>query len=651
MRNPHHSRTKAPTRGRRRAGASRQPPTPVIGTFRPHPRGAGVVEFADTGARGYVLPGAPNLLDGDTVLAEISPDRGDRIPGGRITLVRRSTRMLAGQAEEQDGRLVLRVDPHLGHGVWPLLGPASPGDSVIAELTEDDAAARVLRAWPDPAEPEALRARVLVRNRIPASPPRLPPEPARPPYGGAAPASGPPQGRRDLRHLTVFTIDADHSRDLDDALSVAPAAEDGAIRVLVHIADVTAHVPAGSVLDEQARDVATSVYLPGWTRPMLPAELSEDRLSLLPGQDRDVLTVEMRVDQTGDITATDIYPAVIRSRRRLNYGVAARILTEADPEAADPEIVEALRWLRTAGARLGLRRSRRGGLEAWRIDHDADGGRSRHEASHLLIERLMVATNEAVAAWLIARGMPGVFRTHPAPGPEATAELEAFCRAAGYLPAFGGQITPLGLAGLAAQLDASPGDKAAAGIWDVLLSRLGRARYRPAPEPHFGLASQAYLHFTSPLRRYADMAVHRIVHAFLAGERDPARFPSGTELEALCHHLTGASARAAAAEAQMRRALKLVELGAAGDGTFSGRVSKVSGNGLLVRLDGHGLTGLISSRDAARHGVRHSLGQRIWVRVKNADPMAGELDLLPAPDPGGVRPPGTGDTGPRHSGS
>jgi ribonuclease R len=388
---------------------------------------------------------------------------------------------------------------------------------------------------------------------------------------------------------------------------------------------------------------------------MLPHRLSDDLLSLVPGADRDALTVEMRIAADGEITAADVYASRIRSDVRLSYETAADVLAGLPADGVPAPVVETLRWLRTAGARLGVQRLRRGGVEARRVEPElsvevVEGVAEQVVATpsgpaNLLIERLMVAANESVAGWLVDRGLPGVFRVHPSPGPDAAVALEAFCAAAGYHPGFGRTLTPLGLSALSSQLDAAADDTAAA-VWDVLLGFLGRASYTPDAGQHFGLASPGYVHFTSPLRRYADLTVHRVVHAFLAGEREPSAYPTHGELAELCAHLDASTRTAAMAERQMRKALWLVTLArqvAEDPGTrFPGRVTGVGPKGLFVTLDGSHVSGMVTVRslpgrgwresgdglslvDGAGH--RHGYGDAVLVQVDSADVESGQLEL------------------------
>lgn len=596
------------------------------------------------------------LLDGDHVQATFVVEEDGRATATEVVLVQRTRGQLFGVVEEG---LLLRVDPHVAASRWKLEGRVEDlpvGVAVLADIT-GDRTADPLDEWEDPLDVDTLLERIRVRHLIEADHPAAALAEAesladKSVRRGRGTATAP---RRDLRSLPTFTIDAPSSRDLDDALSVFGADSDGGIRVCVHIADVAAHVRPGTALDTEARRTGTSLYLPGWTRPMLPSRLSEDALSLVPDVDRDALTVEMRIASDGTVTAADIYTSQIRSDIRLSYETAAEVLAGRTPDDVPTDVIEALRWLRTAAARLGVQRLRRGGVEARRVEPDLtvavvhgiaeQVAATPSNPANLLIERLMVAANESVAAWLIDRGLPGVFRVHPAPGANAAAALETFCAAAGFHPGFGSVLTPLDLAALSAQLDAAA-DETSAAVWDVLLGFLGRATYEPEAGRHFGLASDGYVHFTSPLRRYADLLVHRAVHSFLAGHRDLADYPEGGDLRAVCAHLNAVTRMGAVAERQMRKMLWLVALGRQVEedpsATFRGRVTGVGAKGAFVTLDSSHVTGMVQSRDLPgtawkespdglaltnARGARLGYGDAVVVRVASADVEAGQLEL------------------------
>ena len=479
-----------------------------------HPRGFGFVEL-DNGVTAFIPP--PDLLwflKDDRVEAELVTANDGRFNATNVRLVRRVREQVFGTITERKGRPHVRVDREISNADWPIVGDApAAGTHVVAALEGNEL--RIVRVV-EPAD--ASLARVIVRYAI------------RDEYAKDALAETPPpvtmDGRRDLRAIPTITIDAPSSRDLDDALSVFPAAPDGAIRLLVSIADVDALVPEGSALDREARIRGTSVYLAGRVIPMLPPSLSEDALSLLPSVDRPAMTAELRIDPEGRVHAIDVYASMIRSHARLDYDGVAAFLDQGDTAGIPEPVRETLRWLRTAAARIAVTRHARGGVSLLREEayitvdeitrEPTTIGARTNTTAHTLVERLMVSANEAVARWLVDRGLPGVFRVHDAPASNKVDSLAAWAGNFGFAAGFGKELTPLGLAAFEEQFASTP---IAPAVSNVLGRALGPARYTVHPSVHFGLAAPLYLHFTSPIRRYADLAVHRIVKAFLAGRR------------------------------------------------------------------------------------------------------------------------------------
>ncbi len=581
-----------------------------------HARGFGFVEL-DSGETAFVPP--PDLLwflQDDRVEARVVEGADGRLTATEIRLVSRARPEVFGSIVSRHGRPHVRVDREVGNADWPLVGDAPPEGSFVVAAIEDRAL-RALRTI-DPAD--ASLERVIVRYGI------------RQEYSPESLAETPPavsmEGRRDLRAVPTITIDAPSSRDLDDALSVFPAAPDGAIRVLVSIADVDAMVPAGSALDREARVRGTSVYLAGRVIPMLPRALSEDALSLLPGVDRPAMTAELRIDPEGSVRAIDVYPSMIRSHARLDYDGVAAFLDQGDSSAIPAPVRDCVRWLRAAAARIAVTRRARGGVSLLReeayitLDEQTREpmqiGARTNTSAHTLIERLMVAANEAVARWLVDRGLPGVFRVHDAPDARSVGILAAWAHNFGFEPGFGPELTPLGLSAFEEQFATS---SIAPAVSNVLGRALGPARYTVHPSLHFGLAAPLYLHFTSPIRRYADLAVHRIVKAFLAGRRD---LHAGDEaLEALAVDLNKLARRAAKAENERVRMLAArLFAGRVGE-TFRGNVVALKPFGLVVQLVGMAVTGTVATESRA-----HSIGDSLDVRVSSTNEDLGRIDLV-----------------------
>jgi ribonuclease R len=343
--------------------------------------------------------------------------------------------------------------------------------------------------------------------------------------------------RRDLRELATFTIDPSSARDFDDAISAEAIGEGGTagIRVWVHIADVAAHVPEGSQLDREARRRATSVYVPGAVEPMLPHALSSDACSLRPGVERAAVTVELEL-HGASVRSAAFYRSLIRSDERLDYDRVDRIF--AGQERAAEPWGEPLRAARRAAAALAREREQGGALVVDSAEpeftFDQHGhvidvkGRVQSE-SHRLIEHLMIAANEAVAALLAKRSVPCLYRVHERPEParierlvEQLAALEvptpplpeplSSTQAAELLGAISRRVED--------HLQRSGHGRAALG--SLVLRSLKQAYYSPKNLGHAGLHSSAYCHFTSPIRRYPDIVCHRaLLSAIGSGEREP----------------------------------------------------------------------------------------------------------------------------------
>jgi len=494
--------------------------TRLRGTVRVHPRGFGfLVPEHDEGRSAFIAPPDLNpLLEGDRVEAEVRISPDGRASASSCRLLERPRKRVFGKVVTHHGALHVKVDREVANRDWPLdttKNPAvRPGAMVIAAVVGDHV---TFESCLDPSSDPAIE-RIVVRHDLPAEFPVAVLDEAE----SVEEAPIRQVARRDLRELPTVTVDAAASRDLDDAISALPADAEGALRLLVSISDVAAWVSAGSALDVEAFHRATSVYLPDRVLPMLPPSLSEDGLSLLPESDRTAITVELRITPEGEIPSVDIYRSRIRSDRRLSYDQAAAFVDDGVLETENEALREMLGWCRTAWARLSQARARRGGLETAReearVGLDPHTGRptvltpQATSTAHEMIERFMVAANEAVAGWLEARGVPCPFRVHDEPNESAVRRMAAMATNFGFLPGFGSRLTPLALAALERQIRNASATPA---IVAVMNKALGPARYSVQPSLHFGLATSRYVHFTSPIRRYADLLVHRAVSGYL----------------------------------------------------------------------------------------------------------------------------------------
>jgi ribonuclease R len=350
------------------------------------------------------------------------------------------------------------------------------------------------------------------------------------------------RGRRDLRGLTTFTVDPITARDFDDAIS-AERIEDGGVRVWVHIADVSAHVPEGSLVDREARRRATSVYVPGAVEPMLPEALSNGACSLVPGHDRLAVTVELEL-HGAEVRRTAFYRSLISSDVRLDYERVDRIFAGQEP--AGELWREPLRAAREAAAALEREREQGGALvvdsEEPEFSFDEEGnvsevrGRVQTE-SHRLIEHLMIAANEAVARELQQRGVPCLYRVHERPDPERVERLiDQLASLEVPTPPLPEHVSASQAAELVGVISKRVDEhvrrtgRGRIALSSLVLRSLKQAYYSPENLGHAGLHSASYCHFTSPIRRYPDIVCHR---ALLSAVGGPESAPRAGELAEL----------------------------------------------------------------------------------------------------------------------
>jgi ribonuclease R len=515
-------------------------------------------------------------------------------------------------------------------------GEAGPGDLAVVRVGRGRA--KLERVLGPARSIEAALEGLLVHTGA-----RQPAEPYEPPQPGV-------EGRVDLRDQLAFTIDPETAEDFDDALSVRREAD--GVRAWVHIADVSHFVPAGTPLDRGAARRANSTYVPGRVAPMLPPELADDLCSLRPGVDRLCVTVEL--PPGGDPL---FYRSVIRSRARLTYGQAER-------REAEPDVAAALELAGAHSAELRRRRFARGALRIESTEiafaFDGEGGvesadREGEPDAHALVEELMIVANEAVAALLAGRRREALFRVHERPDPHAVALLVAKLAALDVPTPPAPEPTSL-TASEAARLAAEVGERVTAYVAQsgrgreafpaLVLRALKQARYDPRNLGHSGLASRAYCHFTSPIRRYPDLVCHRA----LLRELGAADEPEPDDLAGIAEHASAREREAAEVE-HLADGLCLAWLlerrlfEAGWEAVFEGEVIGVIGSGLFVRF-GDVFEGYLPARklrgdyfelnDTAtalagrRTGRTHRLGDRIEVVVEEIRRAEGKVELTPA---------------------
>ena len=452
------------------------------------------------------------------------------------------------------------------------------------------------------------------------------------------------KARKDLRGMPLVTIDGADARDFDDAVFAVPRRNGW--RLVVAIADVAHYVKTGSALDREARERGNSVYLPDRVVPMLPEKLSNGICSLVPREDRLAMVCDMRVSRQGRVTGHEFHEAVIRSHARLTYTEVGRFLEGGRLQVED-DVAASLGALHDVYGALKSRRDERGALDLdtreTSIELD-DGGMptaiepvERNDA-HRLIEEAMIAANVAAASHLESRkdgtdgSPPPVYRVHEPPAPEKIEALALALRLVGErLP--NTSPTPAELSAVLAR--ARQKSSWPSWIWEILVLRsLAQARYEPRRLGHFGLALSTYAHFTSPIRRYADLLIHRM----LKGER-----LSLDDLDAAAAHISMTERRAEDAERAVDAWLKCVYVEGHIGGTFSGTVASVVEFGLFVELDGLFVQGLLHISKlgseyyhyapesmtlvAERSGARFALGDRLEIVIEEVSVATGRIDL------------------------
>jgi ribonuclease R len=472
-------------------------------------------------------------------------------------------------------------------------------------------------------------------------------------------AEGSDLRRRDLTDLPTFTIDPATARDFDDAIS-ARREEDG-LRVWVHIADVAAHVRPGTPLDREARRRGNSTYAPGVVEPMLPRALSEDACSLAPDVERLAVTAEIELGPSGTPRGASFYRSRIRSRARLDYDQLDLIF--AGRGSAPAAVAEPLAIAREAAAALGKHRGAtsldvESSEPEFRFDGagNVSGARSVSQTeSHRLIERLMILTNEQVAQLLERKRAPTVYRVHAQPDPQRIGRLIEQLGALGVpTPALGQGLAPGQAGQVAAEASRLVIEEAARrghgreAYTSLVLRSLMQAQYSDRNGGHAGLGSPAYCHFTSPIRRYPDLLVHRALLATLGEGEEAPRASEAREVAWHCSESERESARIerdaddVCASYLLRR-----ELDQRGEELeFEGEVSGVIRAGAFVAFGGElgdAYEGFVPARTmgverfelnetetalAGREsGTTLRLGDPISVRVSDVAPARGRVDL------------------------
>jgi ribonuclease R len=627
----------------------------VTGTIQGHPDGFGFLVPDKGGDDLFLSPREMHkVLHGDRVTAKRSGfDRRGRPEAEIVDVLEHANRELVGRIHEERG--VWFVEAENRRINQDLLVPpgerggAQPGQVVVVEIVDQpsargEAIARVKEVLGSATDPGIEIEIALRKHALPfewsvaakRQAQRLPAE--------VRPADR--KGRTDLTALPLVTIDGETAKDFDDA--VYCEADGRGFRLIVAIADVGHYVRDGDALDADARERGTSVYFPRRVIPMLPEALSNELCSLKPDVDRLCMACDMRIDGRGTIKSYAFYPALMHSRARLTYTDVYAWLT--DPVAAKGARARALLphlgQLHTLYKVLFAARERRGAIDfdttELALQFDTDGKilqivpAPRNDA-HRLIEECMLAANVCAANFLTEHEQAALYRVHEGPPPDKLAVLREFLAGSGLSLTGGDTPTAMDYAALIDRIRERP-DFAL--LQTVLLRSLSQAQYSPDNVGHFGLAYDAYAHFTSPIRRYPDLLVHRAIKAVLAGGRYT---PNGASWAELGVHCSQTERRADDASRDVLQWLKCHYMKEKLGETFAGTISGVASFGIFVTLDGLDIDGLVHVTELPRDyfhfdAVRHALvgertgrvfqlAGRVSVKVARVDLERAKIDF------------------------
>lgn len=641
-----------------------EPGGTVFGKFRSNPRGFGFVIPDSPHLHGdlYVPKGcSKGAMTGDTVRARMRK-RGKRAgkmlyEGQIVEIVARGDSRFVGELQRELGQWFVRPDGNTFHG--PIFvgdvgaKHAKAGDQVVVEITEYPSPGRdtrgvIVEVLGKRGEPSVDLLSIIRQYGLPSEFSEEVLADARRVAADYDPEAE-AKHREDLRELTVITIDPETARDFDDAISLT-AQPGGKVELGVHIADVAHFVASGGVLDKEARDRSNSAYFPNHVIPMLPETLSNSLCSLQEGQPRLAKSAFITYDKNGKVISERFANVVIHSAKRLTYQDATNILGGRS-RGYDRRVVALLRDMERLAKLIQKRRIRNGmlvlSLPEVDVVLDDDGtvvGVKPEDTafSHTIIEMFMVEANEAVGRLLTDLGVPNLRRIHPEPEEQTVESLGRFLNALGLKAPK--SVDRKNLQKLLREVVGGPSEYA---VNLAVLRSMQRAVYSPKQVGHFALASEDYVHFTSPIRRYPDLTIHRLLDAYLRGtlgkRKGRKHCPTVAALDALGDLCSTNERRAEDAERELKLLyiLRLLEkrLGDA----FEGIVTGVTNFGLFVQLPEYLVEGLLRFSDlpddwwevdadsgcvvGGRTGRRITIGDRLAVTVAAIDLVTRKVDL------------------------
>jgi ribonuclease R len=637
----------------------------VVGRLNTNPSGFGFVvpENAPPGERADIYIAAHNLTEamhGDRVVARIERHTEKGAEGRIIRILQRSQETVVGRYETDDAGLgyVVPFDRRVLTDIHVPTGQSSsaePGEMVVVEITRWPTATRgpvgrvvevlgrvdepgvdtqiIIRKFgiPDTHSAEAVQEAVRMGTEVKERDIR---------------------GRTDFRSVTTVTIDGEHARDFDDAITIERL-NNGNYWLGVHIADVSHYVREGSALDEEAYDRGTSVYFPERAVHMFPAELATGLCSLNPHVDRLVQSCLMEVDRRGNVVRYELHDGVINSDARMTYTAVNAILTDRDPDTTREyhQLVPMFETMHELFEILHQRRRRRGSIDfdlpeaeviLTEFGQIEDIVASERNVAHRIIEEFMLLANETVAAHLVQHDVPALHRVHEAPDIKKVEDFEAFVTTLGYsLAASGHTLKPKHFQKLIDRIKGTPEERP---ISALMLRTMQKARYDAVSLGHFGLAADDYTHFTSPIRRYPDLVVHRMLRESRRGPiSDARRDELEDELPEMARHTSEMERRADEAERELVQWKKVRFMADKVGDEYEGYVTGVAPYGLFIELIEHYVEGLVHISSMADDYYRfveqkhilygentkkvYRLGDKVLVQVVRVDMERRQVDL------------------------
>jgi ribonuclease R len=636
----------------------------VVGRLSTNPRGFGFVvpEHVDGHERRDIFVAGTNLLEamhGDRVVARVERETPKGLEGRIIRILERGNATVVGRFESDAGGLgyVVPFDKRVLTDVHVPTGQSSSaetGEMVLVEITRWPTATRgpvgrVVEVLGRVEEPGVDTQIIIRKFGIPDAHSEESVEEAK--RIGTVVKERDIRGRTDFRAVTTVTIDGEHARDFDDAITIERLAN-GHYWLGVHIADVSHYVKEGSALDEEAYDRGTSVYFTERAVHMFPAELATGLCSLNPQVDRLVQSCLMEVDRRGAVVRYEIHDGVINSNERMTYTAVNAILTERDAETTNRyrALVPMFEMMHELFGILHQRRRRRGSIDFDLPEAEvilSEFGEieaiiaTERNVAHRIIEEFMLLANETVAAHLVANDVPSLHRVHEPPDAKKVMDFEEFITTLGYGLAGGHAPQPKHFQKLIDRMRGKPEERPIAAL---MLRTMQKARYDAASLGHFGLAAEHYTHFTSPIRRYPDLIVHRTLRMARHGKITPARLEElEDELPETAKHASEMERRADEAERELLQWKKVRFMADKVGDEYEGYITGVAPYGLFVELIEHYVEGMVHVSSMAddyyrfveqQHVMRgentkkiYRLGDKVAVQVVRVDMERRQVDL------------------------